>query len=144
MSNVQVPLPLSTSPLVSGPTSCPNWNFPHVKFGWLLPRRQSGAALANHHLPSHCTQSLCMTTPLAVRPALLRLFYKYGIFNVRTNLGACHAHEGGSATKTSAQELTRRDRKHAPSPPCPAKGSNPGCSDLNSVALTTELRPPVR
>ena len=35
----------------------------------------------------------------------------YGIFNVRINLGACRTHEGGSGTKKSAQELTRRHRK---------------------------------
>ena len=40
------------------------------------------------------------------------------------------------------QELTRRDRKNCSSP-CPAKGSNPGSSDLNSDSLTTEPRPPV-
>ena len=30
---------------------------------------------------------------------------EYGIFNVHTNLGACHTHEGGSGTNKSAQEF---------------------------------------
>ena len=44
---------------------------------------------------------------------------EYAIFNVRTNLGACRHHKGGSGTNTSAQELTRMDRKpvsHSASP----------------------------
>ena len=43
----------------------------------------------------------------------------YGIFNVRTHLGACRTHEGGSGTNKSAQELTRRDRKTVPHPAPP-------------------------
>ena len=41
------------------------------------------------------------------------------IFNVCTHLGACRTHEGGSDTKKSAQELSRRDRKTVshPAPP---------------------------
>ena len=35
----------------------------------------------------------------------------YEIFNVRTNLGACSTHEGGSDTNKSAQELTRGTEK---------------------------------
>ena len=35
-----------------------------------------------------------------------------GIFNMRTHLGACCTHEGGSGTNKSAhQELTQRDKK---------------------------------
>ena len=41
----------------------------------------------------------------------------------------------------STQELTQRDRKHCFSP-CPSRESNPGPSDFNSDAVTTELRPP--
>ena len=48
-------------------------------------------------------------------------------------------HKGGSGTNKSAQEQTRRDRKTVS--PCPARGSNPGSTDLNSDALTTELHP---
>ena len=62
----------------------------------------------------------------------------YGIFNVCTNLGVCRTHKGGSGTNKSAQQLTRRDRKNSP---CPTRGSNPGSSDFNSEALTTELLP---
>ena len=44
---------------------------------------------------------------------------EYGIFNVRTNLGACGTREGGSHTNKSALELTQRDRKTIahPAPP---------------------------
>ena len=63
----------------------------------------------------------------------------YGIFNVRTLLGACHTHEGGSGTNRSTQELTRRDRKTV-AHPAPARGSNPpGSSDLNSNHWATSL-----
>ena len=63
----------------------------------------------------------------------------YEIFNMRTHLGACRTHEGGSGTNKSAQELIRRDRKKTCPLPCPARGSNPESSDLNSDAVTTEL-----
>ena len=53
----------------------------------------------------------------------------YGIFNVRTHLGACRTHEGGDQAQTSLHFS-----------PCPVRGSNPGSSDLNSDDLTTELR----
>ena len=43
----------------------------------------------------------------------------YGIFNVRTHLGACHAHSGGSGTNRSAQELTRMDTHKNVSHPAP-------------------------
>ena len=50
------------------------------------------------------------------KPQSVRLFTTdgYGIFNVRTNLGACRTHEVGSDTNKSAQELTRRDRSAVP------------------------------
>ena len=32
---------------------------------------------------------------------------------MRTNVGACRTHEGGSGTNKSAQELTLKDRKTA-------------------------------
>ena len=64
----------------------------------------------------------------------------YDIFNVRTNLGACRAHEiggGGSGTNKSAQELTG---SNCPSP-CPDRRSNRGSSDLNFDSVVTQLRP---
>ena len=57
---------------------------------------------------------------------------RYGIFNVRTYSGLCSIHDGGSGTYTSAQELPRRDQKTC-TLPCPARGSNPGSSDLTCV-----------
>ena len=68
--------------------------------------------------------------------------YGYGIFNVRTNVCACRTHEGGSGT--NKQAYTRVDwegQTHFRSPR-PARGSNPGSSDLNSDSRTTELLPP--
>ena len=64
----------------------------------------------------------------------------YGIFNMLTNWDVCCTHKGGSDTNKSAQELTQEGQKNGPSP-CPTRGSNPGSLDLNSDALTTELRP---
>ena len=60
----------------------------------------------------------------------------YGIFNVRTNLGAYRSHEGGSGTNKSAQELIRRDRKTA-AHPAPPGDRNPRSLDLNSDSLTS-------
>ena len=68
----------------------------------------------------------------------------YGIFNVRTSLGAYRTHEGGSDTKKSAQGMIRRDRKTIPHPVPPPEDRNPGSSNLNSDALTTDPRPSVR
>ena len=78
----------------------------------------------------------------------------YGIFSVLTNLRACRTHEGegggsggeggrggGSDTNKSAQELIQRDIKTVSHSASPCVGSNPGSSDYNSDALTTELRP---
>ena len=48
----------------------------------------------------------------------------YGIFNVRTKLGACRSQEGGVRRK-SAQELKSERQKNCPSP-CPTRGSIPG------------------
>ena len=47
----------------------------------------------------------------------------YGIFNVRTHVGACRTHEGGSGTNKSAQELTRGTEKLFLAPP--RKGIEP-------------------
>ena len=86
----------------------------------------------------------CVIIPSAVRPYSFTTD-GYGIFNVRKIvLGACRTDEDGSDTNKSAQELTRRDIKKHCFSPCPARGSNPGSLDLNSDALTTELRPPVK
>ena len=58
----------------------------------------------------------------------------YGIFNLRTNLGAYHTQERESGTNRSAQELTRRDRKNVSHPPPPGDRTQ-GSSDLNFVSL---------
>ena len=64
---------------------------------------------------------------------------EYGIFNLRTNLGAWRVHEGGSGTNKSAQELTRRDIKENCVSPHPARESNHWSEELNSDSLTTVL-----
>ena len=52
-----------------------------------------------------------------VRPILLQKDMRS--LSCAQNVGACRAHEGGSGTKRSAQELTRRDIKYVghPAPP---------------------------
>ena len=67
--------------------------------------------------------------------------YEYGIFNVRTNLAACRTHEGGVRHKQVCTRLDSEGLGEKTLSRCPARGSNPGCSDLNSDARTTELRP---
>ena len=57
-----------------------------------------------------CVQCFRVLIPPAVRPVPFTTD-GYGIFNMRTRLRACGTHEGGSGTKKSEQELTRRDRK---------------------------------
>ena len=64
----------------------------------------------------------------------------YRIFNVHTNLGACHTHEEGVRHKQVCTRVEAEAQKNCPSP-CPTRGSNPGSLDLNSDPLTTELRP---
>ena len=58
-----------------------------------------------------CVQCFRVSITPAVRPTrtLLRQRVHYGIFKVRTSVGACRTHEEGSGTNTSAQEMTRRD-----------------------------------
>ena len=99
-------------------------------------RGKRGAIVRRH--PAFC--SLCamcrVFIPAAVRPTLLRQMdmgsltcaYRW----VRT--------VRGSGTNKSAHELTQRDRNNYFSP-CPATGSNPGSSDLNSDSLTIDLPP---
>ena len=50
-------------------------------------------------------QYFCVTITPAVRLSFTT--DGYGIFNVRTSLGACHTHEGGSGTNKSEQERRR-------------------------------------
>ena len=56
------------------------------------------------------------------------------------DLGVCRTHEGGSGINMYVQEFDPEGYKNCPSP-CPARRSNPGSLDLNSEALTIELRP---
>ena len=86
-------------------------------------------------------QYFCVAIPGAVRPTVLQQTYVGSLTCEYIWVGAVRM-KGESATKKFAQELTWRDRKTARYP-APTRGSNPGSSDLNSDALTTELRPPV-
>ena len=59
-----------------------------------------------------------------------------------TNVGSSRTDDGRSGTNKSAKELTRWDgKKTVPHPAAPG-GRTSGSSDLNSDALTTELRLP--
>ena len=67
-------------------------------------------------------QYLCVTIPLAVRPALLVLQQVVlgSLTCTQIQVGGCRTHKGGSGTNKPAQELTRRDRKTAAHPAPPA------------------------
>ena len=65
----------------------------------------------------------------------------YGIFNLRTNVGACCTQEGRSGTNKSAQDLTRRDRKIKCPSPWPTRGVKPRVIRLRFWRSTTELCP---
>ena len=86
-------------------------------------------------------QCFHVSTPPAVRPTILR----------QMDMGSLTCAQMWAVPYTrrrvrhkqvcTTQESTRRGRttvRH----PAPAKGSNPGCTDLNSDSLTTEPRPP--
>ena len=97
---------------------------------------------------SPCMQCFSVSIPRAVRPTLLRQMVMGSLTCTYIWLRAVHTMGGGGEggggggagtnDYKSAKELTRRDRKN-----CSARGSNPGSSDLNSDALTTESRPPI-
>ena len=65
--------------------------------------------------------------------------YGYGIFNVRTSLGACSTHERrgwrGDRHKQVCTRVDSEGQKNCASP-CPARGLNPGSSYLNFDSLT--------
>ena len=108
--------------------SCPNAM--HGQFGKFSPRKASSHRTV---LPSLfvCVCSVFMF-PLHRLSGLLFTTDGYGIFNVRTKMGACHPlPEAGSGTNKSAQSLTRRNGKTVacPSPYPPTRGSNLGNSD---------------
>ena len=99
------------------------------------------ASSHNTALPSSPTPSPTLVCSVFVFPNYHRLWgllfttHGHGIFNVLTKVGACRTHEGGSTRVDS------EGQKNCASPaPCPARGSNPRSSGLNSDALTTELR----
>ena len=52
----------------------------------------------------------------------------YGIFNVRTDVGACRTHEDGSGTNKSEQELIGRTETTTVALPAPPGDRNPGSS----------------
>ena len=60
------------------------------------------------------------------------------------DMGSLTCTRSGVRHKQVCARVDSEGQKHCPSPgPCPARGSNPGSSDLNSYAVTTEvLRPP--
>ena len=123
----------------------------------LFPGKASSHIVQRYHIfPPTSMQCFRVPIPPAVIKAYSFTTDGYGIFNVRTHLGAVpYTRRAGSDTKKSAQELTRRDRKNCPSAvdwaltanylslylssPCSARGLNLiRSSDLNSDSLTTE------
>ena len=121
----------------------------HRKF-WLL---SLGKASSHGRVLPSCLSSLCAVFSCfhtigceAYSFMADGYYYINGIFNVRTDVGACstHEHEGGSGTNKSALELTRTvGGTENCSLPCPARWLNTGSSYLNSNSLTTELRPSI-
>ena len=61
------------------------------------------------------------------------------IFSVYTNLGACHICTEGGQAQTSLHKRVDSEGQKKCFSLCSARGSNPGSSDLNPDALTTEL-----
>ena len=86
-----------------------------------------------------CMQRFRFSIPRAMRPTLLTTD-GHGIFNVRTYLVCAVRTMGGGGGHE--QVCTRVDTEGHGNclSPCPAKGSNPGSSVLNSDCLTTEPR----
>ena len=78
-------------------------------FGLLSPRKASSHSTV---LPSLFSFRRAFFFPRSIPPAVRPTLFTtdgFGIFNVRTNLGACRTHEGGSGWNKSAEELTPRD-----------------------------------
>ena len=86
---------------------CPNAM--HGKFGLLSLKKASSHSTALPRLFFLYTEFSCCHTTSCQAYSFMTDGYR--TFNVCTNLGACHTHEGGSGTNKSAQELTWRDRK---------------------------------
>ena len=95
----------------------------------------------HNYLPSVCT--ICVCDHTTVRPNLFRQMDTGSLTYAHINVGACRAHVEGSGTNKAAQErVDSQGQIKKLRSPCPARGSNPGYSDLNSDALTTEPRLP--
>ena len=77
-------------------------------------------------------QYFCVTIQPAVE-AYSFMTDGYGIFNVRTTFGYMLYSQRGVRYKQMCTRVDSEGYKN-----CPTKGSNPGSSDLNCDALTTE------
>ena len=88
-----------------------------------------------------CVQSFRVSIPPTVR-AYFFTTDGYGIFNVRTNLGAYPYTPKGRGWREGEGGGAGTEKQHVT---LPARGSNPGSSDLNCDPLTTgPRRSPVR
>ena len=105
------------------------------KFGLLFPGKARNLSTALSSFPSPCMQCFRVSIPPAVRPT-----YRYGIFNMHTNLCECHTHKGGvQSTKQDCTTFHSEGQKNSFSP-FPTRGFfkvSPGSLDWNSNSLTT-------
>ena len=95
-----------------------------------------------------CSPLCAVLSRVSIPPAVTEAYSfttdGYGIFNVRTHLGAHRDMKGWSSTNKSAQDLTRRDRKlNCLLPWAPPGDRTQESSGLNSDALTKSLRSPL-
>ena len=93
-------------------------------------------------LPSYVFHLCSVSIPPAVRPAFV-LFTadEYGIFDVRTHLGARHTYEGGIRHKQICTRVNSQGQKNFHLN-LPHQRIEPRVFDSNSDSLTTELRVP--
>ena len=84
--------------------------------------------------------SICVWPYHRVWGVLFFMTAGYGICNVRTHLGGVPFTRRGVRHNQVCTRVDSEGQKKCLSP-SPARGSNPGSSDLNSDSLSTELRP---
>ena len=114
----------------------------HRKIRLVSPGKTSSHSTALPSFFSSCVQCFCVSIPLVVRPTILQHMVMGSVFLRAQKFGSVPYTQRGVRHKQVCTRVDseRRRPKTCPSP-CPARGSNPGSSDLNSDALTTELRP---
>ena len=91
----------------------------HAKFGLLSQEKASShSAVLPRFFSFSCMQYFCVSIPPAVRPTVIRQMDMGSLTCAHMWVRAVYTRKGGgSGTKKSAQELTRRDRKTVPQNP---------------------------